>query len=84
MFAIRRLGEPEDVLGIEVLRDWDASRPKVSLERHRSSVSVRTRMESPHQTSYVHTYNTFKINNAFNTYASFFILVKIRSACKMA
>ena len=24
MFAIRRLGEPKDVLGIEVLRDWDA------------------------------------------------------------
>ena len=28
MFAVRRLGEPEDVLGIEVL--WDASRTKVS------------------------------------------------------
>jgi hypothetical protein len=33
MFAIRRLGEPEDVLGIEVLRDWDAGTITLCHER---------------------------------------------------
>ena len=37
-----------------------------------------------HLHTYVHTYNTFKIKNAMNAYASCFILVKIRSAGKMA
>ena len=34
MFAIRRLGEPEDVLGIEVLCDWDAGTITLCHERN--------------------------------------------------
>ena len=38
MFAIRRLGEPEDVLGIEVLRDWDAG--TITLCHERKAVAL--------------------------------------------
>ena len=41
MYAIRRLGEPEDVLGIVVLRDWDAETiPLTSLCHDRKALSL--------------------------------------------
>ena len=54
MFAIRRLGEPEDVLGIEVLRDWDAGTITLCHERKALAlaeafgVAVITRRQGTH------------------------------------
>ena len=40
MFAIRRLGEPEDVLGIQVLRDWDANTITSTLCHERKALAL--------------------------------------------